>query len=180
MLMVTVLILLVSAFVLTLPKGKDCLATLIRCIAVLVGTIVPLVLVWEKTPFSATLLISIAIALVLSVGAVALAALGWQSILSRDSGAEEALVLLEWLDPDTYFGSSSSQVGGTEPDDCLFFLALAVVGGLFIAGLLLAGVIEEWLLPKATSLAKRLVRIVLCFVYAVPIHILAVWLVERL
>jgi hypothetical protein len=178
---------LAAAFLIVLPRAKGCLAWLTRFPALLVGSIGPLVLMWPR-PFPGEFhLLSIIVALILlvvSVAALTLIALGWQVILNRTEGAEEALPI-SLFDPNLYFGGLSTLDSNASIDSCLLSLVVIAIGSLFILGLLLAGVVEHYLLPDVSTAAKKTVRAILTFAYGIAIQagiffLLNSILVERL
>jgi hypothetical protein len=166
-----VVILLTATFVLVLPRTKGCLPGLLRSLMLIVGAVTPIALLW-RTPTGSVVVVIIAVlaAIIPNVAATGLASLGWQTLLRREHGVEEGLGV---LDPDNYVltsgATSSSSSNGL--DDLLFFLALLLIGGLFIVGLLLAGVVEHYLLPAPDTPGKRFARVGLSFVYAIPLYV---------
>jgi hypothetical protein len=162
-----------AGFVVVLPRSKGCLAWLVRFPALLVGSIGPLFIMWPRPLPTEFQLLSVVIALVLlvaSVAALTLIGLGWQVILRRTEGAEDALPL-SLFDPTLYFGGATNMSSNDSLDSCLFAIVVIAVGALFILGLLLAGVIEHSLLPGVDTATKKVVRVILTFVYGVAIQV---------
>jgi hypothetical protein len=166
-------LMLAAAFLIVLPRSKGCLAWLTRFPALLAGSIGPLVLMWPRPFPSEFQLLNALVALVLlvvSVAALTLIALGWQVILNRNEGAEEALPI-SLFDPNLYFGGFSTLDSNASIDSCLVSLVVIAIGSLFILGLLLAGVVEHYLLPDASTAAKKALRVFLTFAYGIAIQV---------
>jgi hypothetical protein len=171
-LILAIVILLTATFILVLPRTKGCLPGLLRSLMLIVGAVAPIALSWRQPTGSVVVvIIAVLAAIIPNVAATGLASLGWQTLLRREHGVEEGLGV---LDPDNYVltsGATSSGSGSNSLDDLLFFLALLLIGGLFVVGLLLAGVVEHYLLPAPDAPGKRLARVILSFVYAIPIYV---------
>jgi hypothetical protein len=181
-LILALVLMFAAGFVIVLPREKGCLAWLVRFPTLLVGSIGPLVLLWPKplpTEFQLLPIVVALVLLVVSVAALTLVGLGWQVILRRTEGAEDALPV-SLFDPNLYFGGATSMNTNDGLDSCLFAIVVIAIGALFILGLLLAGVIEHYILPGVSSTAKKAGRVVLAFAYGILLQVSVFFLLNNI
>jgi hypothetical protein len=186
-LIAALIVMAAAGFAIVLPRSKGCRAWLVRFPALLIGSVGPLFILWPRPFPDQVQVLTVVVALVLvvaSVAALTLVGLGWQVILNRSEGAEAGLSTA-LFDPALYFGGMTNLSADDSIDSCFLGIAVLVVGALFILGLLLAGVIERYLLPGEDASAKKVLRVILAFGYGAAIvvgifYLLNTVLVERL
>lgn len=191
LLAVAVALPVVAGLLLALPRGRGCLAQVLRLVALAGAVAAPIVLAWpalgERRGLAwlaavAVLLVAALVAVVLSAGAATLLATGWQGLL-RGHAAIEREVDLSLFDPSAYTGLPSR--GGTHPDDdpfgnCLFAVVLGMLGGTLWLGLQVSRAIATRWLPRPRTGWRRAARAALSLAYGAPLSVVALWLLLSL
>lgn len=171
-------LLAVGALLLALQRGDGCRASLGRNAGLLLGGVGPLVALWVTQPRqteSVILLVLVLIGgLILNVAALMLGASAIQTLV-RGALRDDMLDGAETLFKMDHIMPSSSRV---DSDDFFYMIFMLVFFLLFIAGVLLGGLFDGYLMPKeGPGALRRALRILLSLLYAAGLHIGAVALV---
>jgi hypothetical protein len=175
---------LAMGLVMALPtQQKGCLAEFIRPLALIVGSVAPVALMWEK-PTSALGVVAIVMAVILGASAVTLAATGLQALLRRGGVVEEDVVspllggLGSFVSMGLGQGSAPSQSLGC--GDVIFAVALVVLGALFILGLWLTNLLTRFAMPGTRTALRRAGRVLLSLAYALAVFAILVLLLSAI
>lgn len=181
----------VAGLLLALPRGRGCLAQVLRLAALAGAAAAPIVLAWPALgerrglawlAAAAVLLITTLVAVVLSAGAATLLATGWRGLLSGRA-AVEGEVDLSLFDPSAYTGlpaRGSTSIDEDPIGNCLFSALLGAAGGTLWLGLQLSRAIATRWLPRPRAGWRRAARAALSLAYGAPLSVAALWLLLSL
>lgn len=175
-------------------------------LAFLLGIALVLFLLWPS-PTNLVEWLMVVGALIFFVCAISLAATGWRTLLAPHVKREEVVSkrprkgtnqekeLDEQFAAETFEGTFSMNpvsvmsrqfsvggmaTGNSDPfDNCIGSILIGLLVALAYLGVLLAYVLNTFLIPRSTSAPGRVLRTLLSFLYAITIFVGALWLLKR-